>query len=185
MVAAKEGKAIPAGWALDEDGQPTTDPAAALKGSIKRPQAASRGDAGADGGIAGDGVHRRSIWLRGGLFLRGTGNRPKLGQLFLVIDPSAMEGDVFAERIETLVTAMLADDGVRLPGARRYALARKAASEGLNVSDATLANAGARGRLSDDYRNPRFLVGNAARLGNTVDNCASVTPNQLASVAAY
>lgn len=48
-------------------------------------------------------------------------------------------GEVFAERVETLVAAMLADDGVRLPGARRYALARKAASEGLNVADATLA----------------------------------------------
>ena len=73
-------------------------------------------------------------------FFEVPGNRPKLGQLFLVIDPAAMGGgDVFAERIETLVTAMLADDGVRLPGARRYALARKAASEGLNVSDATLA----------------------------------------------
>ena len=28
MVARKEGKAIPAGWALDAQGQPTTDPAA-------------------------------------------------------------------------------------------------------------------------------------------------------------
>ena len=34
MVAAKEGKAIPTGWALDEDGQPTTDPARGLKGSM-------------------------------------------------------------------------------------------------------------------------------------------------------
>jgi len=33
-AAAREGKSIPEGWALDEHGQPTTDPHAALKGSV-------------------------------------------------------------------------------------------------------------------------------------------------------
>ncbi len=32
MVAAREGKAIPPGWALDKDGNPTTDPKAGLEG---------------------------------------------------------------------------------------------------------------------------------------------------------
>jgi LDH2 family malate/lactate/ureidoglycolate dehydrogenase len=31
-IAAKEGKTIPEGWALDQDGRPTTDPHLALKG---------------------------------------------------------------------------------------------------------------------------------------------------------
>ena len=39
-------------------------------------------------------------------------------------------GEVFAERVETLVAAMLADDGVRLPGACCWRW-RQAASEGL------------------------------------------------------
>ena len=34
MVAAKEGRAIPEGWALDRDGRPTTDPKAGLAGSM-------------------------------------------------------------------------------------------------------------------------------------------------------
>jgi len=34
MVAAREGKAIPLGWALDRDGNPTTDPKAGLEGSM-------------------------------------------------------------------------------------------------------------------------------------------------------
>ena len=34
MVAAKEGRAIPLGWALDSAGQPTTDAGAALQGSM-------------------------------------------------------------------------------------------------------------------------------------------------------
>lgn len=34
IMAARAGENIPEGWALDEDGQPTTDPHAALKGSV-------------------------------------------------------------------------------------------------------------------------------------------------------
>ena len=34
MVAAREGKPIPAGWALDRDGNPTTDPQAGLDGMM-------------------------------------------------------------------------------------------------------------------------------------------------------
>ncbi|HOB00678.1 MAG TPA: Ldh family oxidoreductase [Casimicrobium huifangae] len=140
MVAAKEGKAIPNGWALDEDGQPTTDPARGLKGSM----APAGGVKGAMLALTVEllvtaltGAH---FGFEADSFFEVPGNQPKLGQLFLVIDPAAMGGgEVFAERIETLVAAMLADDGVRLPGARRYALARKAASDGLNVADATLA----------------------------------------------
>ncbi len=140
MVAAKEGRAMPPGWALDQDGQPTTDPARGLKGSM----APAGGVKGAMLALtvellvtAFTGAH---FGFEADSFFEVPGNTPKIGQLFLVIDPAAMGGaDVFAERIETLVAAMLADDGVRLPGARRYALARKAASEGLNVADATLA----------------------------------------------
>jgi (2R)-3-sulfolactate dehydrogenase (NADP+) len=51
-----------------------------------------------------------------------------------VIDSAALAGgDVFHERIETLVAAMLADEDVRLPGARRHALARCAGEEGIEV----------------------------------------------------
>ena len=42
--ALREGKAIPADWALDADGNPTTDPAAALKGTLL-PMAGPKGSA--------------------------------------------------------------------------------------------------------------------------------------------
>jgi len=38
------------------------------------------------------------------------------------------------------VTEMLSDDGVRLPGARREALHRRAQAEGLEVADTLLAS---------------------------------------------
>jgi (2R)-3-sulfolactate dehydrogenase (NADP+) len=140
MVAAKEGKSIPLGWALDAAGNPTTDPAAGLKGSM----APAGGVKGAMLALtiellvtALTGAH---FGFEADSFFDVKGNKPKLGQLFLVINPNAMGGaDVFAERVETLITAMLEDGEVRLPGARRYALAAKAARDGLNVSDATLA----------------------------------------------
>lgn len=34
MKHAREGKSIPVGWALDVDGNPTTDAALGLKGSM-------------------------------------------------------------------------------------------------------------------------------------------------------
>lgn len=140
MVAAKDGKTIPLGWALDTAGHPTTDPAVGLKGSM----APAGGVKGAMLALtiellvtALTGAH---FGFEADSFFDVQGNQPKLGQLFLVINPAAMGGaHVFNERVETLVAAMLADEEVRLPGARRYALASKAARDGLNVADATLA----------------------------------------------
>ena len=40
-----------------------------------------------------------------------------------------------------LVTEMLKDEGVRLPGARREALRRRAEAEGIEVPDALVARA--------------------------------------------
>ncbi len=139
MVAAKEGKAIPLGWALDRDGNPTTDPKAGLEGSML-PMGGTKGAmlalvvellccalTGARMGFEADS------------FFVDAGNRPRIGQAFIVIDPDAVAGrDVLYERIETLVDAMLADEGVRLPGARRYALARKAASDGVEIPQGVL-----------------------------------------------
>ena len=57
-----------------------------------------------------------------------------------MINPGALGGaNVFAERVETLVHAMLEDGGVRLPGARRYANAAKAERDGVTIPDALFA----------------------------------------------
>ena len=70
-------------------------------------------------------------------FFVDEGNRPRIGQAFLVIDPAALAGrDVYLERVETLIGLMLRDAGVRLPGARRAALAVKAGTEGIEIPQA-------------------------------------------------
>ena len=134
MVAAREGKPIPAGWALDRDGNPTTDPQAGLDGMMLPA-------GGAKGAMLALVVELLCCALTGAhmgfeadSFFADAGNRPKIGQAFLVIDPGALAGaEAYNERVEALVAEMLKDADVRLPGARRKALADKAATEGVEI----------------------------------------------------
>ncbi len=137
MMAAKEGRSIPLGWALDATGQPTTDAKAALTGSML-PMG------GTKGAMLALVVELLACALTGAAFgfeadtfFVDDGNRPRIGQAFLVVDPGALAGrNVYDERIETLVAEMLKDDGVRLPGARRADLAARAAVDGVTLSAA-------------------------------------------------
>lgn len=145
MVAAQRGEPIPLGWALDADGQPTTDAAAALRGSML-PIGALGGPKGALLALMVELLVTAVIGARFGFeassFFVEEGDRPRIGQAFLIVDPDALAGrDAYLERIEVLIAAMLQDEGVRLPGARREALRRKAEQEGIEVSDAWLAAA--------------------------------------------
>lgn len=139
MVAAERGEPIPLGWALDSEGHPTTDPKEGLAGSML-PMGGTKGAmlalvvellvtslTGAHFGAEADS------------FFVNEGNQPKLGQAFIVIDPNALGGNaVYSERIESLLTAMLDDDGVRLPGQRRVDLIATAKTKGIEVPHSLL-----------------------------------------------
>lgn len=139
MIAAKEGRPIPLGWALDGEGRPTTDAKAALTGSML-PMG------GAKGAMLALVVELLACALTGAAFgfeadtfFVDDGNRPRLGQGFLVVDPQALGGsDVYHARIETLIAEMIKDPGVRLPGERRRALATDAAADGVELSEVLL-----------------------------------------------
>jgi len=137
MVAAKEGKPIPSGWALDRHGNPTTDPQAGLEGSML-PMGGTKGAMLAlVVELLATALTGTAIGAEASSFFVDEGNRPRIGQAFLVIDPAALAGrDVYLERVETLIGMMLGDAGVRLPGARRAALAAKAAAEGIEIPQA-------------------------------------------------
>jgi len=139
-VAAKEGQPIPLGWALDRDGQPTTDAKAALAGSMLAVGGAKGAMLALIVELLVTSLTGAALGFEATSFFVDEGNRPRLGQAFVVVDPGALAGiDVYFERVETLVSAMLADDGVRLPGDRRRALAAEAAAHGVDVPDAVAA----------------------------------------------
>jgi (2R)-3-sulfolactate dehydrogenase (NADP+) len=135
MVAAKEGRPIPLGWALDREGRPTTDASAALEGSML----AMGGTKGAMLALVVEllvtALTGAALGFEASSFFVDEGNRPRIGQAFVVVDPDALAGrDVYAERLETLIAAMREDAGVRLPGERRAALAARADSDGIALS---------------------------------------------------
>ncbi len=140
MVAAKEGRAIPLGWALDADGQPTTDPKAGLQGSML-PLGGTKGAMLAlVVELIVTALTGAAMGYEASSFFVDEGNRPRLGQAFLVIDPEALAGrDTYLARIEALIAEMSEDPGVRLPGDRRRALAVKANGSGVDVPEALLA----------------------------------------------
>jgi len=142
MVAAREGRPIPQGWALDKYGMPTCDPKAGLEGSML-PIGAASSPKGAMLALVVEllvtaltGAH---FGFEASSFFVDEGNAPRIGQAFIVIDPAALAGiEVYFERMESIVSEMLVDEGVRLAGQRRLALERKARAEGLELSDALM-----------------------------------------------
>ena len=143
QVAAKAGKPIPVGWALDASGRPTTDAQAALTGSML-PIGALSSPKGAMLALVVELLVTALIGANFGFeassFFVDEGNRPRIGQAFILVDPDALAGaDSYLDRIEVLITEMLRDEGVRLPGARREALRRLAETDGIEVADNMLA----------------------------------------------
>lgn len=131
--AAAAGKPIPATWALDAMGNPTTDAAMGLQGSIA-PAGGHKGSALAlmvevlAAGLTGAHWSFQASSLGDDL-----GGPPKLGQTFIAIDPGGLASG-FTDRLEVMLKAMLAQDGVRLPGARRHANRKDAEVRGVAVS---------------------------------------------------
>lgn len=139
MVAAQAGEPIPEGWALDVAGRPTTDAKAALAGTML-PLGDAKGAAlvlmvellaaALTGGRFG---------FEAGSFFTADGPPPRIGQLFLVLDPERLGGPDVVPRIETLLAAILQQPGTRLPGDRRLAIRERARRDGIRVEPKLLA----------------------------------------------
>ncbi|MEL7255495.1 MAG: Ldh family oxidoreductase [Pseudomonadota bacterium] len=131
MAASKAGDAIPEGWALDASGQPTTDAAAALKGTML-----PMGDA--KGAALALIVEILCATLTGAnhsheatSFFDADGAPPGVGQTLIAFAPQTD----FAARLDGLLQMILAQDGTRLPGEARHAKRARAAKNGLEVPD--------------------------------------------------
>ncbi len=137
QVRLRDGKTLPDGWAVDPQGRPTNDPAQALAGA-QLPF----------GGVKGSNIAMMIELLTGPLLgdllsfesgERDTANTgsPCGGELILAIDPLRCVSEEKREAQllhgEKLFERMLAQDGVRLPGARRYEARERTTAEGVLV----------------------------------------------------
>jgi (2R)-3-sulfolactate dehydrogenase (NADP+) len=129
MAANQRGEAIPEGWALDEHGVPTTDAAAALKGSMI-PAGEAKGAALALlVEILAASLTGANHSFKASSFFDAEGPPPGVGQMIIAIDAGASAG--FADRLTTLLNAITGQEGTRLPGESRFARRKKATSKGL------------------------------------------------------
>ncbi|WP_420397592.1 Ldh family oxidoreductase [Nioella sp.] len=132
MHAKKSGLPIPEGWALDAEGQPTTDPEAALQGSMM-PIGGAKGTALAlMVEILSTVLTSAAFSAEAGSFFTADGPPPGVGQFLLILRPDSPAHD-FAARLETLLSLVSAEDGTRLPGERRLKQLRAAQLDGLCV----------------------------------------------------
>ncbi len=113
-MAKAAGETIPKGWALDADGNPTTDPEAALKGTLV-----------SMGGYKGWGfglmAELLAAGMTGGVVSRDVkplkapeGPPHDLGQYYLLIDPDA--SGAFFDRMAQVVEGVAMDEDARMPG---------------------------------------------------------------------
>jgi len=141
MLAMQKGERIPEGWALDRNGKPTTDPKEAIEHGSLFPIGGAKGAMLALAfELVCAALTGAAIGTEADSFFSDQGNKPGIGHAFLALDPGALAGhERYFERVETVVATMLADEGVRLPGARRFASEKKLRAEGIEVADDLLA----------------------------------------------
>lgn len=133
--AAASGTPIPPHWALDSEGNSTTDPTLALQGSIA-PAGGHKGGALAlmvevlAAGLTGSNWSFQASSLGDDL-----GGPPRLGQTFFAIDPAALAPG-FTDRLAVMLGAMTGQPGVRLPGERRHNNRKSHTEKGVTLTNA-------------------------------------------------
>lgn len=136
--AADEGRMIPPGWALDRDGAPTSDPAMGLEGSM----APAGGYKGFCQGLIVEAMCAALPGaLRGpemGSFMDNDGRPIGCGQFFIAIAPGMFSGGAFHTQIAALAASITAQEGARLPNARREESRKRLSKLGLPVERALL-----------------------------------------------
>ncbi|AOJ04009.1 oxidoreductase [Burkholderia mayonis] len=132
---AKADKPIPPHWAIDANGEPTTDPKAALQGAM-RTFGGHKGSALAamvellGGALIGDMTSLESM-----AFDDGVGATPCHGELVVAFDPKVFLGDDLdagLARGERMLDAIVAQ-GARLPSQRRFDARARSVANGVRI----------------------------------------------------
>ncbi|MDD4347429.1 MAG: Ldh family oxidoreductase [Desulfitobacteriaceae bacterium] len=142
IKAAKEGKEIEPGWALDEEGNPTTNPGKALKGCIL-PMGGHKGSAITmlielmAGLLTGAGYGKQVAWQYDEN--SGKGN---VGHIFCAMNPEGfMEADEIRSKMDNFydeikgIPKAQGFDSIRLPGESRSKNMDDNIKEGIKLND--------------------------------------------------
>lgn len=134
QIAARDGHSVPLTAGIGPDGAATTDPNIVLKGA----QLGFGGYKGASlammiellaGPLIGEFLSFESLKDDG-----GKGGPPKGGELIIAMDPARFgDADRVLQHGEKLISALLAQNGTRLPGARRFANRKRTPTEGIHI----------------------------------------------------
>jgi len=139
VAAEKAGKPIPAGWAVDADGNPTTDPKAALAGTLLPIGGAKGGALALMIEIFAAAITGSAFGWEASSFFDDKGGPPNMGHVLIAIDAGQLSAGAFDARMAALLEAMAAEPGARLPGTRRLTNRTRAAAEGVAIPPALLA----------------------------------------------
>ena len=146
ILARKEGRSVPAGWGVDRDGRPSTDPAAILDGGTLTPFG------GAKGYAITLMIEMLCVCLAGGSPSTTMGSmygqaRPQdTGFVIGAVDYSRIvDAPTFEARAKALIESVKASrraegvEAILVPGEPEKLRAEKAARDGIVLSDAVCA----------------------------------------------
>ena len=137
MAANQKGDSIPDDWAFDKNGDPTTDPKAALAGTMA-PLGGAKGTALAlmvellTAGLTG-----ANFAFEQSSFFDAEGDPPGTGHTLIAIDPTAFGAGAIG-RFGHLAQLIEGADGARLPGARRQQIKMQIESDGIRAEASLL-----------------------------------------------
>jgi len=132
LLRASKNEPLEPDWALDESGQPTTDPQAALKGTML-PAGGYKGfNIGLIGEILASCLSGSVASAQASSFADIKGGPPRTGQCFIALDPAARHDGQFFVAIDTL-TRSITQQQAHLPGDHKKSRRQEHQDQGVPV----------------------------------------------------
>jgi len=134
LLATREDREFPVRWALNAAGEPTTDPHAALKGTLL-PAGDHKSVCIAllveilAAALTGSPLSAPASWYRD-----GQGGPPATAQFFISIDPLSEHVD-FSSKIDAMLSSITSQEGCLVPGARLFERRHDSLANGFRVDE--------------------------------------------------
>jgi len=134
LNAKLKNESIPDDWAIDKDGNPTTDPGEALNGSLL-PIAGAKGTALALlVEIMSASLTASFFSYEASSFFEAEGPYPNIGQSFIFINPIQVNPH-FQTSVQTLCAEILKQKNTRISGMKRFKSRAQKIKDGIDIPD--------------------------------------------------